>query len=94
MQANFNLHLNKEESLKVEVNIISGTRPLITLDIKLNGGYSGMIIYATAEQLWDALKDLDLSLIEPKNMLEEQTDDLIEKMRHKQIDIDMSVVDG
>lgn len=67
MLASFNFHIGKDENLSIRAkNVIHGA----VLIIKSDGGYNGVTIFATPEQLWDALKDLDLSMIKPKNMLE------------------------
>ena len=74
MRARTDLHLDIDEKLEITVaNLYPNTsNNVYTLRIDASNSYSGVTIFATAEQFWDALKDLDLSEIEPRNMLEEE----------------------
>ena len=74
MRARTDFHLDKNEKLEIKIASLypSGLDNTFTLRINAQDSYDGVTIFATAEQIWDALKDLDLSEIEPRNMLEEQ----------------------
>ena len=73
MLAKYNLHLRDKEVLHVNIKRLGSE--FVTLDIDVDDEYGGIVVFASAEQLWNALKDLDLSSVKFKNMLEVHNED-------------------